>query len=272
MFNELTITRQATPGLYLDGEQLGEILLPNRYIPETFELGDTMNVFVYTDSEDRLVATTETPLAEVDDFAYLQVKEVTHVGAFMEWGLAKDLFVPFREQKYNMEVGHYYAVFIYVDLDSNRIAASSKLDRYVDKFIPTYEEGEEVSILICQRTDIGYKCIVNNSHWGMLYENEVFKPIKMGDRCVAYTKKAREDGKVDLILDRPGYVKVDDHTAHILSLLKGNGGALPITDKSSADDIQRIFGMSKKSFKKAIGKLYKERIIVLEEKGIKLVK
>ncbi len=271
-YNVLKVVKDLDFGLYLDGgEELGEILLPRRYVPVNCTIDDELEVFIYLDSEDRVIATTEMPDAIVGEFAFLEAIEVGKVGAFLDWGLPKDLLVPFREQKVNMEKGKSYVVYVYLDDESKRIAATSKIEKYLDNLPPEYEEGQEVDVLIYQVSDLGYKCIVNNVHTGMLYANEVFRKIKKGQKVKAYIKKVREDDKIDLILEKPGYGKVDGISKYLLDLLKKYNGYLDITDKSPADEISKRLGISKKNFKKAVGALYKQRIIDIESDGIRII-
>jgi predicted RNA-binding protein (virulence factor B family) len=270
--NELKVVKEVDFGVYLDGQDFDDILMPQKYVPENCKVDDTVEVFVYCDSEDRLVATTEEPLAMVGDFAFLKVKSVTPVGAFMEWGLQKDLLVPFREQKLTMEEGKSYVVFIYVDLETNRIAASSKIDKFIKEGkSSSFEEGEPVELLISMQTDIGYKAIINNTYQGIIYKNEVFGQIEKGQQLTGYINKVREDGKIDLTLHKPGYDKVSDFSEHLLSAIKDNNGKIDITDKSPSEDIYNMFGVSKKTFKKAVGALYKKRLIKIEKDCIKIV-
>jgi predicted RNA-binding protein (virulence factor B family) len=270
-FNNLTIVKELDFGIYLDGGDQGEILMPRRYVPENCKPGETINAFIYFDSEDRIIATTEEPYATVGEFAMLKVISVNAVGAFLDWGLSKDLLVPFREQKVSMEEGKSYIVYIYVDYESKRIAASAKLDKHLDLLPPDYSVGQEVDILITNITDIGYKAIINNLHWGILYKNEVFKTLNKGQKTKAYIKKVREDEKIDLSLLKTGYDKVIDIKDLILNKLKNQGGFIAITDKSPAEEIYTLFGVSKKTYKQAIGALYKLRKIELEQNGIKLI-
>ncbi|MFV0520934.1 MAG: S1 RNA-binding domain-containing protein [Mangrovibacterium sp.] len=269
--NELEVVKKVDFGVYLDGGQSGEILMPLRYVPENCEIGDQLEVFVYLDGEERLVATTEEPFAQVGDFAFLEVMQVTDFGAFLDWGVLKQLFVPFREQQTRMEVGRKYVVYVYVDDMSERIMASSKLDKFVDNLPIDYEAGEKVSLLIAGKTELGYKAIIDNSHWGLIFNNEVFKPIRIGDTFDGYIKNIREDEKIDLSLTREGYQKVEGIAGDIIEKLKAAGGFLPIHDKSSPELIVKTFGISKKNFKKAVGSLYKERLISIEADGIKLM-
>ncbi len=271
-YNVLKVVKDLEFGLYLDGGELGEILLPRRYVPHNCSVDDELEVFIYLDSEDRLIATTEMPEATVGEFACLEAVSVGKVGAFLDWGLPKDLLVPFREQKANIEKGKHYVVYVYLDDESKRIAASSKIEKYLDNLPPEYEEGQEVSLLIASHSDLGFKAIINNTHSGILYDNEVFRKLKKGDKVKGYIKKVREDDKIDLTLDKPGYAKVEGISKYIYDFLKKHDGYIDITDKSPADEISNRLGISKKNFKKAIGSLYKQRLIYMEEKGIGLVK
>jgi uncharacterized protein len=269
--NTLSIVRETANGVYLDGDELGEILMPKKFVSEEHKSAGEAKVFIYTDSEDRLVATTEKPLAMVGQFARLEVNAVTKVGAFLDWGLPKDLLVPFSEQKQKMEVGRHYWVYVYLDLLTRRIAASSKLHKYLDNTPPEYKPGDEVKAIILEETDIGYKVIVNREHSGILYKNQVFKDISVGTETKAYISKVRSDDKIDLILDKPGYKKVDPVSDKILQELKANKGFMAVSDKSSPGMIKAMFGVSKKTFKQALGALYKKRLIQFESDGIRLV-
>jgi len=269
--NHLEVVKEVDFGIYLDGGDLGEILMPKRYVPEGTMPGDTIETFIYLDSEDRLVATTEKPLAMVDEFALLEVVSVTQVGAFLNWGLPKDLFVPFREQRQPMEEGKKYLVFVYLDTNTKRIAASSKIEQYLDNIPVDYDIDEEVDLIIVNETDLGYNAIIDNSHFGILYKNEVFQPLNPGDRVQGYIKKIRTDGKIDLRLEKIGYEKITTFVDRIIGELQKNNGFLPLTDKSSPEEIYKTFKISKKNFKVAIGALYKKRFIALEENGIKLL-
>jgi len=270
VFNNLRVIKEVDFGVYLDGGEHEEILLPHRYVPENCNVDDNIRVFIYLDSEDRFIATTETPYAMVGDFALLKVVAVESVGAFLDWGLLKDLLVPFGEQSPTMEIGKSYIVRIYVDKQSNRIAATTRLDRYLDNDPGNFHAGQEVELLICNQTDIGYKAIINGTHWGVLYSNEVFQPLKSGHKAKGYIKKVREDNKIDLSLHKPGYERVDDITDTILNVLKEQGGFISVTDKSSPETINKLFGVSKKTYKKAIGAIYRKRLITIESDGIRL--
>ena len=269
--NHLKIVKEVDFGMYLDGgEDFGEILLPLRYITPACIVDESVDVFIYLDSEDRIIATTDFPLAMVDDFALLEVIDVTKVGAFVDWGLAKDLLIPFREQKNDLNVGDKCLVKIYLDDFTERIVATTKLDRFLDNTPPEFEVNQQVGLMVHSKTDLGYKVIINNEFWGLLYENEVFKPVKRGEYLPGFIKLVREDDKIDVCLQKIGYDNIDNVSKGILEKLKSQGGYMEVTDKSSPDTIKHIFGISKKSFKKALGSLYKERIITIEDKGIRL--
>lgn len=270
-FNQLEVVKEVDFGVYLDGGEEGEILLPTRYVPEDCKIGDILNVFLYLDMDERLIATTLTPFVQVGQFACLEVSWVNQYGAFLNWGLMKDLFVPFREQKMKMQVGRKYVVHAHLDEESYRIVASAKVERYLSKEKPEYAAGEEVNILIWQKTDLGFKAIIDNKYSGLLYENEIFSSIETGMEMKAFVKQVREDGKVDLILQKPGFEKVDDFAKTLLDYIKEQGGRIHLNDKSPAEDIYDTFGVSKKTFKKGVGDLYKKRLITLHEDGIALV-
>jgi len=270
--NTLEVVRETDNGLYLDGRELGEILMPKKFITEEVRNLGWADVFVYTDSEDRLVATTEKPFAMVGEFAFLKVVAASNFGAFLDWGLPKDLLVPFREQKAKMVEGGIYLVYLFLDLLTNRIAASAKLDKYLDNTPPEYNPGDEVQLMIAEETDLGYKAIVNNEHWGMLYKNQIYQPLSPGQKITGYVNKVRDDEKIDLLLEKPGYEKVDSISQKILDELKQNRGFMAVSDNTSPEMINSLFGISKKNFKKAIGSLYKKRLITFDSDGIRLVK
>ena len=269
-FNQLEVVKEVDFGLYLDGGDEGEILLPTRYVPEDCKVGDMLNVFLYLDIDERLIATTLTPLVQVGQFACLEVSWVNQFGAFLNWGLMKDLFVPFSEQKMKMQVGRSYVDHAHVDEESYRIVASAKVERYLSKDMPDYAPGAEVDILIWQKTDLGFKAIIDNKYSGLLYENEIFRALETGMQMKAFVKQVREDGKVDLILQKPGFEKVDDFSKTLLEYIREHGGRINLNDKSPAEDIYDTFGVSKKTFKKGVGDLYKKRLISLHENGITL--
>lgn len=271
-FNQLEVVKQVDFGMYLDGGEEGEILLPTRYVPEDCKVGDWLNVFLYLDNEERLIATTLTPLVQVGEFACLEVSWVNQFGAFLNWGLMKDLFVPFSEQKMKMQVGNKYIIHAHIDDESFRIVASAKVDRYLSKEKAPYQPGEEVNILIWQKTDLGFKAIIENMYSGLLYDSEIFQTLHTGDMLKAYIKQVREDGKIDLILQKPGFEKVDDFSKTLYHYIADHGGRIGLNDKSPAEEIYDVFGVSKKTFKKAVGDLYKKRLILLHEDGIELVR
>lgn len=261
--NTLKINRKSDFGLYLIDEEGNEILLPNRYVAPDMHIGDEIDVFVYKDSEDRITATTETPKAQVGEFALLRVAATNSAGAFLDWGLPKDLLVPFREQKMRMQTGRSYIVYVYVDYNSDRIVASAKIDKFLDNRPADYHQGDPVEILIAQRTDMGYKVIIDNLHSGIIYHNEIFKEINIGDRMEAYIKSVREDGKIDVTLADRADRRTMELADKILMHLMSHGRRMALTDKSSPEAIKAAFECSKKDFKKAIGHLYKKKLITL---------
>jgi predicted RNA-binding protein (virulence factor B family) len=269
-FNNLEIIAVTENGLYLDAQQLGEVLLPKRLAPDNSQVGDSVKVFIYLDSADRFVATTETPKAEVDQFANLKVVDINRIGAFLDWGLSKDLLVPFNHQQQKMELGKHYLVKVSIDPATDRIIASSKIDRYLDIWPANYCQWQQVSLVIGSKTDLGFKAIIDNSHWGLLYDNEIFQRLRVGQKINGYVKKVREDGRIDLILTRPGKGKVKDFTSTLLDYLQQHDGFCPLHDKSSPDEINRTFAVSKKNFKSTVGHLLKQGKIILEPKGIRL--
>lgn len=270
-YNTLEIVKRVDFGLYLDGGDEGEILLPQRYVPEGVEIGDSIEVFIYLDIDERLVATTERPLAKVGDFAWLEVAWVNEYGAFLKWGLMKDLFCPFREQKMRMVRGNSYLVHVHIDEESYRIVASAKVERYLSKDFPTLKQGEQVDLLVWQKTEMGFKVIVNNTYGGLVYDDQVFKIVHSGDRMVGYVSNVRPDGKIDITLQQTGRKQTLDFAEQLLDYLNSHGGHCPYGDKSDAEDIKREFHVSKKVFKKAIGDLYKRRLISLSDEGLVLI-
>lgn len=269
-YNLLEVVKAVDFGVYLNGGDDGEILLPSRYVPEGCKPGDVLNVFIYLDNEERLIATTLQPYVQVGEFACLEVAWVNEYGAFLDWGLMKDLFVPFREQKMKMQKGHRYVVHAHVDEDSYRIMASAKVERYLSKEFPEYQQGEEVEVMVWQKTDLGYKVIVDNKFGGLVYRKEIFKALEPGMHMQAFVRQVREDGKIDLTLQKDGLQKVGDFSEILLQYIKDNEGFTSLNDKSAAEEIYETFGVSKKTFKKAVGDLYKKRLVVLVEGGIRL--
>jgi len=270
-FNALNVVALADNGAYLDAGDLGEILLPKRYVPESCQIADTLNVFIYRDSADRLIATLETPLAQVGEFVSLKVVEVNKMGAFLDWGLPKDLLVPYNQQHTAMEVGKYYLVRVFLDQHTDRIAASSKLDKFIDIWPAEYQQGDKVNLIIGGKTDLGFKAIVNDLHWGLLYDNEIFQHLRVGKKIPGYIKQVREDGRLDLILTRGSKNKVNDFSEKLLAHIADRGGVSPLNDKSAPELIQRTLGVSKKTFKATVGNLLKKGKIAIIKDGIKLL-
>lgn len=270
--NLLAIIRASQPGLYLDGGELGEILLPGRYIPADVAPKQKLDVFVYRDSEDRLVATTETPHAMVGEFAYLKVISVNpQVGAFLDWGLAKDLLLPFREQEFPLRPGDWTTVYVGLDAKTDRIIASTRLNRHLNRDTPAYRDGQPVNFLITGKTLLGYNAIVENAHRGLLYKNNLAAALKIGAKLKGFVRKLHSGGKIDLSLDAAGYKRVAPLTNQIVEALQANGGELNFDDDSSPALIRQKFSVSKKAFKQALGKLYKTRRIEFMKPGIKLL-
>ena len=270
--NLLTVIRESSPGLYLDGGELGEILLPGRYIPKNLAQGHKLDVFVYRDSEDRLVATTETPNAVVGEFAYLKVINVhPQVGAFLDWGLAKDLLLPFREQEKPVRPGEREIAYVYLDQHTNRIVASTRLQRHLNREEMAYREGQSVDFLVTGRTPLGYNAIVEQAHRGLLYHDGLSAPLETGQKMKGFIRALRPGGKLDLSLDASGYQRVAPLKDQIIQALERNGGRLAFDDDSPPEAIREAFGSSKKAFKQALGALYKSRRIQFSRPGIQLL-
>ena len=269
--NTLAITKEVDFGLYLDGGDKGEILMPSRYAPEKFEIGDELEVFIYLDSEDRLVAITDTPYCEVGQCAHLKVTSSSPFGGFLDWGLLKDLLVPFKEQLIPMLVGNSYAVYLYIDV-TGRIAASSKLSDYIKEEEGfDFRKGQEVSLLIARQNDFGYKAVINDEFMGLIHNIDILQPIKVGDKMSGFIKNVREDGKIDLTLQGQGGKSINNLSETILDFIKDEGGETNITDKSPPELIYKTFNASKGNYKRALGKLYRQRLITIEEDKVKLV-
>ena len=265
-YNKLMINRFVDFGAYLIDDEDNEVLLPKRYLTGDEELDDWIEVFVYNDSENRPVATTEHPHATVGEFCLMRVKAVNAIGAFLDWGLvAKDLLVPFREQRVRMQAGRSYIVYVYLDENSGRIVASAKLDKFLGDSLPDYYHRQKVDALIVQQQEIGYRVIIDGKHWGMIYNNEIYNPVNIGEHHMAFVKQVRDDGKIDVTLAKIEKMRVDDVASEILKYLKHNGGSMTLNDKSAPDDIMRTFNCSKKDFKKALGQLYKQHRITLDD-------
>ena len=269
-FNTLKINKVVDFGVYLDGGDLGDVLLPKKSAPDDIQIGDDLEVFIYLDSEDRIIATTKTPYAKVGEFANLEVVEVNKIGAFLDWGLEKDLLVPFSEQKQRLEVGKRYVVFIYIDRVDRRITASAKIDKFLDQVSPNYEQGQQVSLMIGGRSDLGFKAIINNTHWGVIYKDDVFEYLSIGSRKQGFIKRMREDGKIDVTLSKPAGDQRDELSDRVLKELNKLGGYLAIGDKSPPDVIYKKFRVSKRIYKQTIGGLFKQGLITIEPKGIRL--
>lgn len=270
-FNRLKIIKEVDFGLYLDGGDGERILLPRRYMPKKYERGEELDIFLYLDQDERLVATTEKPLAQVGDFAYLEVAWTNQYGAFLKWGPMKDLFCPFREQKKRMEVGNSYIVHVHIDEDSYRIMASAKVEHFFAPRMPDFQQGQQVDILVWQKTELGFKVIINNCYPGLLYENQIFRPLHTGDRTNAFIERIRPDGKVDVTLQATGRQQTLDFAETLLRYLQTHDGICDLGDKSEAEEIKARFQVSKKTFKKAVGDLYRQRLIVIEPTEIRLV-
>lgn len=269
-YNQLKVIREVDFGVYLDDGAEG-ILLPKRFVPAGTKLGDELKVFLYHDGEDRLIATTQQPKGTLNDIVLLKVVSVMNQGAFLDWGLMKDLFVPKSKQVTGMRVGGEYLVKIYMDEQTGRLAATEKFDSFLGNEVLTVKEMDMVDLIIYRKSDIGYVVIINNLHTGVLHANEVYREISVGDRLKGFIKKIRTDNKIDVVLGNKGYKRVEDELEKVVRLLKENNGYLPYHDKSSPDEIYTFFGMSKKAFKMTTGNLYKQRKIELTKTGIKLV-
>jgi predicted RNA-binding protein (virulence factor B family) len=269
-YNELEVVKELDFGIYFrDGDV--EILMPTKWIPEGTKIGDKLNVFVFRDSDDRLIATTVKPFAIADTFAFLEAKQVNEIGAFMYWGMDKDLLVPFREQAQRMEAGKSYVVFVYLDEETDRLVGSTKLSRFIIREDVEVQEGDIVDLLIYSETDLGYNAIVNDLYTGLIYKNEIYEAIRVGDKIQGYVKRVREDEKIDLSLQKSGFELVDDVKWRILKLIKEQNGVLALTDNSTPEEIKSKLQISKKAFKKAIGALYRERLVKLTDKGVELI-
>jgi predicted RNA-binding protein (virulence factor B family) len=267
----LKVIRKEDEFLVLDGGDLGELLLSLKELPEAYQTASKVEVFVYPDTADSLAVTIEKPLAEAGQFALLKVVSINAYGAFLDWGMERDLLVSFKDQHEAMLEGHSYIVYLYFDGEANRITATSKIERHLDEIPPPFSEGEQVELLIANRTDLGMNAIINNTHWGVLYADEIFDQVRYGQKTTGYIKKVREDDKIDLYLHKPGYGAVDGLSQKVLDYLKAHEGFMDITDKSSPEVIYNRFGVSKKKFKMALGSLYKKRLVRLEKEGVFLV-
>lgn len=271
VYHTLTILRDTEPGLFLGDQEGNEVLLPNRYVPKTFEIGDSIEVFVYLDNEERPVATTDKPYITKGDFALLRCNQVTKYGAFLDWGLVKQLFCPFKEQVFKMKQGNWYLVRCYEDEETNRLVASSRTNRFLDNNELTVSKYDEVDLIVSHPSDKGMNVIVNKKHLGLVYQDAIFKELSIGDRMKGVVKKVRQDNKLDIALEQIGYRSIEPNADAVLKELKASGGYLSLNDKSTPEAIKEALQMSKKNFKKAIGALYKQRLIDIKPDGIYLV-
>ncbi|MFD2917870.1 CvfB family protein [Psychroserpens luteus] len=270
-YNTLEIIRESEQGIYLSDAEDNQVLLPNRYVPETFQIWDQLEVFVYLDNDERPVAVTDEPYVIRDDFALLRCNQVTDHGAFLDWGLVKELFCPFSEQAFKMKAGGWYLIFCYLDEKTDRLVASSKTNRFLDNKDLTVQQFDEVDLIVSHPSDLGMNVIVNNQHLGLIFHEDIFKDISVGDRLKGFVKKVREDNKLDIVLGKIGYRKIEPNADLVMEYLGDTeGGFLALNDKSNPDDIKNVLQMSKKTFKKAIGTLYKQKLITIKDDGIYL--
>ncbi|MDA9881408.1 S1-like domain-containing RNA-binding protein [Crocinitomicaceae bacterium] len=268
--NELKLLRFTSVGAYLGDEEDNDVLLPNKYLTDDLDVDDSVEVFIYRDSEDRIVATTERPYIELFHFAYLKVKEVNFFGAFMDWGLEKDLMVPFKEQNLKFEEGRYYLVYLDLDESTDRLYGSAKVNKFLHECKKEYDPEQLIDIMICDTTDLGVKVIVDGIYSGLIFKNDISRQLKRGEKTFGYISKVREDGKLDVRLDKTSRAKISDSAQVLMEILE-NKKYIPLTDKSDPDEIRAVVGMSKKTFKQAVGNLYKQRLITIEVSGIYLV-
>lgn len=269
-YNRLRVTKEVDFGLYLDGAEEGEILLPTRYVPQGVKPGDELDVFIYLDQDERLIATTERPLVKVGEFGYLRVAWVNQYGAFLDWGLMKDLFCPFGEQKKKMERDSHHIVHVHIDEESYRIVASAKVEHYLSKERADYYHNEAVDLLVWQKTEMGFKVIIDNTYQGLIYANQIFRDIHTGDRLRGYIDQVRDDGKIDVMLQPSGRQQTRDFADTLTDYLIAHNGFCPYGDKTDPETIKSVFGVSKKTFKRAIGDLYRRRVILISEEGLRL--
>ncbi len=269
-YNTLRIVKRVDFGLYLDGGDEGEILLPKRYVTPQMHIGDELSVFIYLDQEERPVATTEPPIAQIGQFAHLEVAWINKYGAFLKWGPMKDLFCPFREQKQRMEQGRRYIVYVMEDPETHRLMGTAKVDKYLADDMPPYKHGDACDCLIWQKTDLGFKCIIDNRYQGQLYDNQIFRPLHTGDRFTAYIDHIRQDNKIDITMQPTGHQHTLDFAEVLLRYLYENDGRCDLGDKSDAELIYDRFKVSKKAYKRAIGDLYRRRLITIDDEGIRL--
>ncbi|QDO94726.1 GntR family transcriptional regulator [Formosa sediminum] len=270
-YNTLTILRDTEPGLFLGDNEGNDVLLPNRYVPETFEIGDNIEVFIYLDNEERIIATTDKPYITKGDYALLRCNQTNDFGAFLDWGLVKELFCPFKEQAFKMKKGGWYLVYCYEDEKSNRLVASSKTNQFLSNKDLTVQAFDEVDLIVSHPSDIGMNVIVNKTHTGLIFKDDIFQDLSVGDRLKGIVKKVRPDNKLDIMLGKIGYRSIEPNADLIMKELEDNSGYLNLTDKSAPEAIKEALHMSKKNFKKAVGTLYKKRLIEIKDDGIYLV-
>jgi len=276
-YNTLTALRFKEQGCYLgpkelEGQDTGGVLLPNAYVPDSLDVGDEIEVFIYHDFEDRLIATTIKPAVALHGFAPLKVKDITSVGVFMDWGLPKNLFVPFAEQgKSEMIVGQTYVIFLYIDTETSRLVGSAQVENILDNDEINVKEEEEVDLIIYRESPLGYMAIINNENIGLIYRSSTFQPLHRGLQLKGYVQKIRDDNKIDLVIQKQGHLAMESNAQHVLDILKQNNGFLPFTDKSDPEKIRATFNISKKVFKRSVGNLYKQRIVRLSAEGFHLI-
>ena len=268
--NKLTVKRITAQGFYLADEEANEVLLPNKYIPDGLRVGDSIDVFIYKDSEDRIIATNLEPLIKLNEFAFLHVKQVSAIGAFLDWGLEKDLFVPFREQNAKMMEDGNYVVYLYLDTQTERLTGSNKINKFLSNENLELRTGDEVNLLVFGKTELGYKVIINSKHEGLIYHNEIFQPIKLGDSLKGFVKTIRDDNKVDIALQKQGFHNMDVNVQKIVAYMKDHNGQIHLTDDSAPEEIAEVLNMSKKVFKKSIGILYKKQLVNIQPDGVYL--
>ena len=268
--NELVVDRILSPGAFLIDSEGNDVLLPNKYLPKETKVGDQLKVFVYNDSEDRIVATTLSPLLQLNQFGYLKVKDINNVGAFLDWGLEKDLLVPFRQQHGRLNVGQWCLVYLYVDKLTNRLAATTKVEKYFKKENIELEVNQEVDLIITSKSNLGVNVIINNTYIGMIFQNQIYKDIMMGDKVKGFIEQVRPDGKINVTLRKKGMKNLEEGAQTILDELKTSEGFMALTDKSTPEEIQSVLQMSKKNFKKSLGILYRNKQVLLKKEGVLL--
>jgi predicted RNA-binding protein (virulence factor B family) len=272
VYNELIVDRILAPGAFLIDNKGNDVLLPNKYIPTGMKIGDQLKVFIYNDSEDRIVATTLRPLLQLHEFGYLKVKDINNIGAFLDWGLEKDLLVPFRQQHKRLNIGQWCLVYLYIDTLTHRLAATTKVDKHFEKENIELEVNQEVNLLITNESDLGVNVIINNTYSGMIFRNQIYKDIMIGDHMKGFIEQVRSDGKIDVSLRKKGMKNLEAGAQIILNELRASNGFIALTDKSTPEEIQSILQMSKKNFKKSLGILYRNKQVLLKKEGVLLRK